>query len=145
MDLWKSWKLFGDLSPVLGDRGQHKVLAFPWYAKAPHGRRDICCGSMTWETSLLLQLPSPHTLLLQQLQVSWFCPHVLGCPSKGVKIVSKIIQILFALPFSAQLTHPPWLYFSWFPNQCCEWAGDCGADAALPAAGLDAPGIFGKL
>lgn len=135
MNLGKSWKFFGELSPVLGENflGKHRVLSYPWHVKVPHDRHDICCGSVTWKTSSLLQLLTPITSHIAPSAANshWFCPHVSGC--KRSKTSSKIIQIFFTLPFSAQLTHLLCSFFSRFPNQCCKRAGRCGAGAGLPA------------
>lgn len=111
MNLWKSWKFFGELSPILGENvlGQHKVLFLTWYAKVPHDRRDICCGSVTWETTSVA--PNSHHLTHCSSSSSRsaadshsFC---LTCPRmsfKRSKNGSKIIHIFFVLPFSDQLS-----------------------------------------
>lgn len=103
--------------------GQHKVLSFPRYAQVPHDRPDICCGSITWETSSLLQLLTPTTLHTASPAVPGQLLILPTCPGKSFKTGkngSKITQVFLALPFSAQLSLSwlilPWLFLVDFPT-----------------------------
>lgn len=129
--------------------GQHKVLSFPRYAQVPHDRRDICCGSITWETSSLLQLLTPTASHIASPAVPGQLLILPTCPRKSFKMGKKWQQnhtcipcIALFCPVVPQLTHPPLASFSRFPNQYCKCASHCGADPGLPGAGLDAPSIF---
>ena len=91
-------------------------LSFPWYAQVPHDRRDVSCGSVTWEnTSAASHAASPA--VPGQLLVLPSCPR----KSKWVKMAAKSPTCSLHCPFlpsCCSADSSPLAFFR-FPNQYC--------------------------